>query len=820
MGILMADIFDTLDASSGDIFDKIEFDHKAEYERLKNVDMAKETGVPDWGRKNPNLYATYGAVFGNPTDTPVKTAVSRTVRPFAEMGGMAAGSIVSAPAAVASGPLAPAVMVAGEGSGYAIGKGAADLLDQAMGLKQPLPLGEQAIETGKDVLTGGAYSMGGQSIGSALIPIFKAGKWIFNKTLNPSERVLSEQGFKTQAGNIIRAETSEGPIYARNAEEAKKIQDEIPGLKFTLGQSTNDPKLIMMERAKLRANPDAASKNAEVIAANNEALRNYYQKSFSGKENIDDLVKSLTEKQTGLQKNVQTADKMSQTLIENMPVSEPSKTGQSLFEKLGNQASIVKEQAGKLYDKIPETTIPIDDMLKEFDNISKPMSRFEKPENIPSVLSRVTGEFTDETIPKTMSLKDLQGLRSELLEESSQIMSSATPNRRMASRLTRAAESIDNVILKAETGNEELKQANKFFKKNYAEVFRQGEIGNILRPGSNREVSKVPLAQIPGKLFNVKNPDVADQLIKAIGKEDSASLMRDHAAYDLFQSATNNEGKLVSSKFRSWLKKNYSLLKKFGIEGDFDKLKTAQIATDMAENSLYDFEKSVASKVLNADPEKAIANAIKGNNTGKAAFDLMNMVKNNKAATNGLKKAFAEHILDTVQTTAKDIANNPTISNAAFNRTMEKYMPAMRILYKEDPLKLQALRKMQRAYEIAIRNTKSPIGGGSDTAENMLAAISNLNILSRPATVAKGVFKYFKKYNKDKVNEFVERAIFDPEYADTLIKASKTKLNDKDIQMIIDQKVIQMDEFKKRKLGSSAAGFMTGLGSIQNDQSR
>lgn len=177
----MADIFDTLDASSGDIFDKIEFDHKAEYERLKNVDIAKETGVPDWGRKNPNLYATYGAVFGNPTETPVRTAISRTVRPFAEMGGMAAGSIVSAPAAVASGPLAPAVMVAGEGSGYAIGKGAADLLDQAMGLKQPLSLGEQAIETGKDVLTGGAYSMGGQIAG----PVIGKGVELTGKVIKP-----------------------------------------------------------------------------------------------------------------------------------------------------------------------------------------------------------------------------------------------------------------------------------------------------------------------------------------------------------------------------------------------------------------------------------------------------------------------------------------------------------------------------------------------------------------------------------------------------------------------------------------------------------
>lgn len=154
--------------------------------------------VPEWAIKNPNLAGLFAGTFGTPTETPIKTAISRTVRPFTEMGGMAAGGIVGVP----TGPLG---ILAGESSGYAGGKGIADLLDQAMGLKQPLSLGGQTIQTGKDLITGGAYSMGGQALGPAIGVVAKQ----TGKVVKPILGALSGKGTEsiTQA---IKSGTSTG----------------------------------------------------------------------------------------------------------------------------------------------------------------------------------------------------------------------------------------------------------------------------------------------------------------------------------------------------------------------------------------------------------------------------------------------------------------------------------------------------------------------------------------------------------------------------------------------------------------------------------
>jgi hypothetical protein len=278
--------------------------------------------------------------------------------------------------------------------------------------------------------------------------------------------------------------------------------------------------------------------------------------------------------------------------------------------------------------------------------------------------------------------------------------------------------------------------------------------------------------------------------------------MRDHAAYDLMQFTQNSEGQVVSKKLDTWLFRNKKLIDRFGLGDDFKDLKSAQVAVDYAKDASAQFENSVAKRILGSDPQVAISSALSGKNAGKKATELINMVSHDRAALNGLKNSFADHFVSLAETTARDISNKPTISNAALQRLWKKHNPVINAIYKNDPGSIKALDTMRKAYEIAVRNTKSPIGGGSDTAENLLTEIGKVNALNRYVAIAKGMAKIVTKHGDEKVNDLVTRAIFDPEYAQALIKASKAK-DVKDVVAILDGKIVKLADYKKHKLGQA-----------------
>lgn len=136
------------------------------------------------------------------------------------------------------------------------------------------------------------------------------------------------------------------------------------------------------------------------------------------------------------------------------------------------------------------------------------------------------------------------------------------------------------------------------------------------------------------------------------------------------------------------------------------------------------------------------------------------------------------------------------------------------MLYKNDPAKLKALETMKQAYEIAIRNTRSPLGGGSDTAENVLTALSSINLLSRTASIARGVWRTIRKYSLQQVDDLVTRAMFDPDYAETLVNTVNGTIKESELQTILNGKIIKLDDFRQRRMAAAVAGTIAGAGRL------
>lgn len=313
---------------------------------------------------------------------------------------------------------------------------------------------------------------------------------------------------------------------------------------------------------------------------------------------------------------------------------------------------------------------------------------------------------------------------------------------------------------------------NKYASGQWFGKFDKGAVKQALAKGQQAGGTRQKLENIPALFWS---PSGADDLIRAVGHEQAGEMMKEYAAYNLLQSVTDPAtGQIVSKKLAMWAGKNAGILKKYGL--NFRGIKEAQKAVDVAIESATAFEKSIAAKLLKADPQKAIEKAFSGSskNTAQVASELVRQIGVSPEGKKGLQKSFADFLLGKVETTAKGISGGNIVSPAQFQRIMKQYYPAMKVIYADKPQKLKALVNMQRAYEIAVRNKTSPLGGGSDTAENIMTAMRKF-IPGKLAKVLGPVNDYFQGFLDKRVDQYLTRAMFDPDYAQTLASIYKVK---------------------------------------------
>jgi len=353
----------------------------------------------------------------------------------------------------------------------------------------------------------------------------------------------------------------------------------------------------------------------------------------------------------------------------------------------------------------------------------------------------------------------------------------------------------------------DLKKARGVWKTEYIEKFKQGEVKSILSKGKDG-ADKVQSAQIASKFFRPgkAGADAADYLLKAVGKDPKArQAILDYATQDLIHSATNPAtGELTEAGLRRWMHKHRIALDKYGITGKFTSLKNARGELTKATEFKKEFEKSATAKLLGTDPEKAIGKALSGPSQRAAVENMLKSMRGDKAAVAGLQNSLIDHILTASETTATDAFGEKIIGLAGLDKNIKKYASAMRVLYKGSPEKLKALNDVRGALRIMHRNTRSPVGGGSDTAENIITHLAKKSFMGvgKVAAVVKAAMSPIKNYSDQQINMIINRALLDPNFSTTLIMASKG---------------IKPDLVKQRMIGHMAAlGIMQSTPRIKS----
>lgn len=727
---------------------------------------------------------------------------------------------------IAGGTLGSIVPFAGTGAGVATGGGTGgtlgfaasqeiiDLLDNFFGVSQPEGLISEAKELGEELKTGAEISFGGEIIGPVVGPIMKQIarplKFIKNK-LPP----LGMSSLKKKAGKILADIGTEGTEaqIKQNMRTGKALEEKIPGLKFTRGQLTNDAQAIALERALVRKGGADLQQEQRTFA--NKALQDYYNKKLSGVGKISDFTEAIVAKQEGLESTIRTSQNRVDSEVNRLSrVMDEQDIGGDLVKKLSIAKKTARESASAKFDLIPNTNLnpsplneSITDLIGDFDKAIEPAENFPR-KIVEGVLKKInpSGQAL-----KNIGFKDLRKLRSTIGAEMNKASSGINPNLPLARRLGIIKDGIEDTILQLETkpGNigSKFRDANSTFRE-YVGKFRQGTVADVLQKGSRGEETKIALANIGSKFFT---KDGIDDFMRAVGDDTQAvDIMRDYARFDILNKAQNPlTGEVTQKGLSKWLKTNSKVLEKLGINQEFQDVRALQAGLDIAKKNLNQFNKSVASNILEADVDNLVTVAYSSSkNVSSRTRELLDLAKGDENAKAGLRKAVADHILEKSKTTGLDLFGEPVISVANLTKQIKRFEPAMQILYKGQPDKIQAIKDVHQSFRILNRNLKSPLGGGSDTAENIAnATVSVVTplVVSRFAVVnaVKSLTRTFTQFSEESLNNYLLRASFDSDFAQGLINLAKNPESQKAISRFGELMILPNLAAEKADMGVS-----------------
>jgi hypothetical protein len=762
MEFIMADIFDTIttgDASKGDIFDSIA--------------PPSKTSEPSTVQK-------------------VLRATKNYYRPALEMGGAAIGAVAGIPADVAT--FNPAPSMVGGGLGYAAGKLTADYLDEQAGVKQSPNVIDRLAQSGKDFSLGAMFQGLGESGIQALKMAYKWGKGLGENGI----AVTSEDIIK-RAAEILNKNKSSNPIYATNAANATKTAEQIPGFKPSVAEATNDPGLIRLQRSLARGNSKAADIEMTHRATNQNALDSYIDNQFPQTNSIYDVLGKVKQGRDAITTNTANAQNMVYKTKGVLPVSDEQQTGRAVIEELDKARIPAKSQAEQLYKDLPNTDIAPTNTRTTIDSLSKDflpgdeevfptraINRINETLSSKGVSLGTDGSMISGKPKEVVGFQELHSLRKDIGRQINDAFSGANPNRELARKLIQIKNGIDADI-EATMGSNNSYDIAKQTYADYAQKFRSGSVEQVLRKGQQASGRNTPDALIGKKMFT---PDGADDFIRAVGKDNASISMESYAANDLLNKATNpTTQEIIPSALNSWVAKNKVVLDKYGITKNFENLQKAQATLDSAKQMETSWSKSVAAKMLNADPDKAIAAAFSGaegvgaKNTGEIMNQLLAQVKGSPEALKGLQNSFKDFMYAKAKNSAKTIEGDNIFSNPKMQSELRKYDPAMKLLYGADSQQYKALQNVHKAVEMSSRSITSPLGGGSDTMElgstglNTIAMVVGLPGLKMGSTASlairlarKGLDSINNLSNQD-VNQVLLRAMYDPELASNLLLA-------------------------------------------------
>ena len=768
-----------------------------------------------------------------------KQTISSVARPVLETGGAAGGAILGGGATSPTGPGAIVGMVAGGGLGYGIGKKGADILDQMLGLKKPgtvmdetlgsvkdvaegatmtageiVPagriarvvgsgaayalageegdiidqirgkkqagtVGQELVESGKRFTEGAAMGAATEAAASVLVPIYVNGKRMFRRIPKADVVPIGKSAAK-KASEILKAHTPEGEIWTSNVKEAQDISRQMPGVDFSLAEAMDNPNLLLMQQSAVRESGEAPILMKERDAARYGNIQRYKQEHFGGEENISNVADIAETRQKELNLGaIEQHEAIDKQITAKKP-QEAFTTGEKIISEIEKAKSPVRDKMNELEEGISDVPVTLKQTAETIQDLaSRPDATVAERNAIKGLMKNIETIVGDQQI----TFKHARGIERTINDK---IAANINKNPSVAYSMNKIKDAIDS-DLQIGPSSGPAKNAydafNKYASEEWFGRFKKGAVGQATAKGQQASGLRLPSESIPGLFLS----DTGSRgFINSIGEQKAKEIMDSHVAYLINAKARDASGRITEKGVKSFINKHEAALKNYGIYKDYQQLGIAAQRAEIASKQAKDFEKTALGKVLNADPGKAVGIMLSGSNKGAKAREVMRYIGDDVAAQNGMKNAFADHIINKVETTAKNIDQSAIMSPAAFERIMKEYNPALKEVYKDSPKQLKALQNIQKAVEISSRSRKRQVGSASQTyeffANNLVSKATNSVAMSRayqlnPKIAAiKDVFRRFKDKYEQNVSKLLVRAMFDGNYSNLFYDFANGKI--------------------------------------------
>jgi hypothetical protein len=381
-----------------------------------NADVDEWGGIPieegdEYGGQSVETVETdeYGGQVYNPKDLkwekpfPLgRRLIDNWVRPVLEGFGSAAGAIIGGGGGATGGTLlgpggtiagGAAGGVAGGALGYSMADRFTDMLQEWLGYYEPMPVMLHMQKAGEAAVEGATYEMGGMAAGPMLKGAGRGAAWAKSK-IYPSDRQA-----KQAAGKVLAAFTNKGPIIVENMEQAKALEEMIPGLKFDLGQATGDQGALKYIIEGVDDSVELAAKRAEREAANMKAITDFIKKQ-KGPRGAEDVMRPLR----AVRAMMDEAESLAASNLERQQTAlqgkiDPMEIGSTVRSEMEAGEKAARTKAEELFAAVPDQEMLADDLITGFEKILKP-GRFEGKDKFPKVLRDALEELKKGKAPK------------------------------------------------------------------------------------------------------------------------------------------------------------------------------------------------------------------------------------------------------------------------------------------------------------------------------------------------------------------------------------------------------------------------------------
>lgn len=459
----------------------------------------------------------------------------------------------------------------------------------------------------------------------------------------------------TDAGARVRATNRLRELTADPENLAKDLSQDTIG-NLTPAQQSGEPRLMALERAILdqdaKLENELSERSAESIRQLREAITQMGEGGTAETTRgfVEQRLSRLT---SALQGRLAQAQGIARAKLDALkPEQRRTEASVIVRDELEKALSDARAQEREFWSQVPsDTEVSTESARATYMALKDDLPRAQR-DDIPEVADRFLDSTSNQKLGDVDTVKELQGLRSALLEQSRKARAAGELN------TARIADGIADAILddmSAADGGDALATA-RAFSRDLNERFKQGAVGRVLgyaREGGSKVAPESTLDTTVGR-GGVRGAVETDEVMRALesspaqGKRSVEQYLRNRFL------ATLDNGKVNPDKLAKFVRDNEEMLDRFpGFKQQLQDLEQAQQfanrlqrTTDARVKALQSPSVSRAAMFLNARPEEEIDAILRSKDPVAAAREIRRQVAKDQTgeARRGLKAAFLDYL--------------------------------------------------------------------------------------------------------------------------------------------------------------------------------